>query len=77
MPHGIGSYKLARLARRLLADRSGASAIEYGMLIALLSVALMTSISVLGDSLTHVLDSTAATLGDDGLVQKNPGNSGS
>ncbi|MBP2236084.1 pilus assembly protein Flp/PilA [Sinorhizobium kostiense] len=44
---------------RLLKDESGATAIEYGLIAALISVALITGATALGDS----LDSMFTALG--------------
>jgi pilus assembly protein Flp/PilA len=39
------------LLRKLLADESGATAIEYGLIAALVSVVIMTTLGLLGGSL--------------------------
>ncbi len=39
--------------RKLLRDNAGATAIEYGLLAALLAVALVTAMQGLGNSLTN------------------------
>ncbi|HBU63843.1 MAG TPA: hypothetical protein DEB67_15515, partial [Oceanicaulis sp.] len=38
-----------RCARRLIADESGATAIEYGLLVGLLGVVVITAVSLLGN----------------------------
>ena len=43
-------------------DESGATAIEYGLIVALVSVAAMAALSALGDSLSSVFDVISATL---------------
>lgn len=43
---------LRRLVRRFIADQSGATAIEYGMIAALVAVGAITAITAFGNSLT-------------------------
>ena len=72
MSGGTTFYRPVRLLRRLMADTSGASMIEYGLLISLLAVALAFSFSFFGESVTHVIDSSGVILDDVGTVEKNP-----
>ncbi|QIG81019.1 Flp family type IVb pilin [Stakelama tenebrarum] len=44
--------KLAALFRRLTRDRRGASAVEYGFILALIVLALITSLTALADVTT-------------------------
>lgn len=46
---GKAAIGVARLWRSLLSDRGGATAIEYGLIIGLIAIALLTSIGSLGD----------------------------
>ena len=39
---------IRRIARKLLADQSGATAIEYGLIAALIIIAMMGGLSALG-----------------------------
>ena len=52
--------------RNLLADESGATAIEYGLIAALVSVAAITALTTMGESLrtmfTTVSDALAAAV---------------
>jgi len=42
---------MTKIFARLMKDESGATAIEYGLIAALISVALITGATALGDSL--------------------------
>ncbi len=46
--------------RRFIADRSGATAIEYAVLAAMISLAIVAAIGTLGDTLHGSYDDTAA-----------------
>jgi Flp pilus assembly protein, pilin Flp len=57
---------LARCARTFLADRSGAVAIEYGIL-AVMIAAFLISVAALGDTvLTHLFERVASHMFGDG-----------
>lgn len=45
---------------RFLADRSGHTAIEYGMIALLCSIAIVTSATAMGDSVSQMFDSLLA-----------------
>lgn len=45
---------MTKIFARLMKDESGATAIEYGLIAALISVALITGATALGDSLNNV-----------------------
>jgi len=49
--------------RRLLKDESGATAIEYGLIAALIAVAVMTTVSGLGSQLKTTFSKTSSQLG--------------
>lgn len=53
------SLGLARLAKssvgRFLADQRGATAIEYGLIVALISIAIMTIVFTMGQNINTVL----------------------
>lgn len=53
---------MTRLIRRLLKDRRGATAIEYGLIAALISVALITGASTLGGKLNTQFNNLAGKL---------------
>lgn len=48
---------------RYLTDKSGATAIEYGLIAALVSVVIITAITTMGGNLTTVLNDVATALG--------------
>lgn len=50
--------------RQLIADESGATAIEYGLIAALVSVAAIAALGALGDSLTSIFTTVCDSLGD-------------
>lgn len=45
-----------------LADESGATAIEYGLLMALIVVAIIGGVSATGTSVTHIYDTWTAAV---------------
>ncbi|MGF1641301.1 MAG: Flp family type IVb pilin [Rhodospirillales bacterium] len=49
---------------KLLKDESGATAIEYGLIAALVSVAAITALTMMGGSLDTMFTSVATVLGD-------------
>lgn len=53
---------MTKIFARFLKDESGATAIEYGLIAALISVALITGASTLGNSLDNKFSSLATTL---------------
>lgn len=53
--------KMMRLASRLWKDEEGATAIEYGLLAALISVAIIGAVSTIGTQ----LNTTLTTIGDE------------
>lgn len=50
--------------RSLIADESGATAIEYGLIAALVSVAAITALSSLGGSLNEMFSHVSTCLAD-------------
>jgi len=48
--------------RSLLRDESGATAIEYGLIAALVSVAAIGALTAMGDSLETIFQSVSTTL---------------
>ena len=59
---GETRHQFGPFVRRFLADRSGATAIEYGLLVSLLGVVIATALGALGDKLYTLLNSTADKL---------------
>lgn len=47
---------MTRFLKRFIADDSGATAIEYGLIAALIAVVLIASISVLGEKVGGTFD---------------------
>ena len=50
------------MIRLFLIDERGATAIEYGLIGALISVAIITGVSLLGDSLDETFTATATAV---------------
>lgn len=48
--------------RRVLADESGASAIEYGLIVALVAIGMLAGVRSLGPSLSGMFVRVATTL---------------
>ncbi len=53
---------MSRFIRSLLRDENGATAIEYGLIAALISVAIITAVTSVGSSLTSTFNSVASAL---------------
>lgn len=53
---------MRKLFAKFLADDSGATAIEYGLIAALISVAIITAVTSVGTHLTSTFNSVAAAL---------------
>ncbi len=53
-----------RTLYRFLKDESGATAIEYGLIAALVSVVIITAVATLGDNLTTTFTSINDCLAD-------------
>jgi pilus assembly protein Flp/PilA len=49
--------------RRWLEDETGASAVEYGLLVALIAVVIIAAVTTLGTNLSGKFDSVANTIG--------------
>jgi pilus assembly protein Flp/PilA len=50
------------IAKKFLKDENGATAIEYGLIAALISVAIITAVGSVGSSLTSTFNSVASAL---------------
>lgn len=57
-----GNGKVSVL-KALLREERGATAIEYGLLLALLAIAMLAALSRLGFTLTSLFETIAAALG--------------
>jgi pilus assembly protein Flp/PilA len=55
-------YTMTKLIARFVKDESGATAIEYGLIAALVSVVIITVLSQLGTRLTAVFQSVSNAL---------------
>jgi pilus assembly protein Flp/PilA len=53
-----------RLFCKLMSDRTGATAIEYGLIAAILSVALISGFGALSGSVQNVFDTVSTTITD-------------
>jgi pilus assembly protein Flp/PilA len=53
-----------RMLKRFLKDESGATAIEYGLIAALVSVVIITAVATLGDNLTSTFTAINDCLAD-------------
>ena len=54
---------MSKFFNRFLKDESGATAIEYGLIVAAIAVAVITVFGVLGDNLVAKLQEAADELG--------------
>ncbi len=52
-----------RLFNALMRDESGATAIEYGLIAALISVVIITAVTLVGTNLSNTFDTIASKLG--------------
>jgi len=53
---------MTKIFARLMKDESGATAIEYGLIAALISVALITGATALGGSLNNTFTKLGSTM---------------
>ena len=58
----IGSYYMSRLLTRFWKDQSGATAIEYGLIAAGISVAIIAVVQGLGTNLKNTFSSVSTAL---------------
>ena len=49
--------------KNFIREEEGASAVEYGLLVALIAVAIITAVTTLGTNLSSKFDSVATTIG--------------
>jgi pilus assembly protein Flp/PilA len=52
------------MVQELIRDESGATAIEYGLIAALIAVAIIGALTVLGTNLSALFDGIASTVED-------------
>ena len=53
---------MKRLAQKFLRDESGAKAIEYGLIAALIAVVIITAVTTVGTNLTGTFNTVATSL---------------
>ncbi len=49
--------------KNFIRDEEGASAVEYGLLVALIAVAIIAAVTLLGTSLSTLFSNVAGTIG--------------
>ena len=49
--------------KHFLKDESGASAVEYGLLVALIAVVIITAVQLIGTNLSSKFNTAATTIG--------------
>jgi pilus assembly protein Flp/PilA len=54
---------MKQLIQKFIRDEAGASAVEYGLLVALIAVAIITAVSTLGTNLSSQFDNVAGQIG--------------
>jgi len=59
---GLVEGKGSRIVRRLTEDRRGVTAIEYGLIAALIAIAAIAAMTTLGTSLSNVFSLVATDL---------------
>jgi pilus assembly protein Flp/PilA len=59
---GLVEGKGSRIVRRLTEDRRGVTAIEYGLIAALVAIAAIAAMTTLGTSLSSTFSNVASTL---------------
>ncbi len=55
---------MIKLLHHFMADRSGATAIEYGLIAAGIAVAIIVAVGLLGDNLSLMFDKVAKVIDD-------------
>ncbi|HZZ35324.1 MAG TPA: Flp family type IVb pilin [Caulobacteraceae bacterium] len=53
---------MPNLIKRFVKDESGATAIEYGLIVALIAVVIITAITTVGTNLSTKFDSAATSI---------------
>lgn len=59
---GAGSFERMRSVRRFFNDRTGATVIEYGLIAALMSAAIISGVGAFGGSLANVFNTLSNTM---------------
>lgn len=58
-----------RLLRKLRKDQCGATAIEYGLIAAIISIAAVVSFNSMGDSLNRIFDTISTAIDSNAAAQ--------
>jgi len=58
-----GGEKEEKMLKRFFLDEAGASAVEYGLLVALIAVVIIGAVTTLGTNLSSKFNSVATTIG--------------
>ncbi len=53
-----------KMIRNFLKDESGASAVEYGLLVALIACVIIVAVTAVGNNLATMFNTVAAHIGD-------------
>ena len=64
-PFGLSDAKesaMLRIAKRFIADESGATAIEYGLIVALIAVVIISAVTTLGTNLNTTLSKAGSAI---------------
>jgi pilus assembly protein Flp/PilA len=59
--YDVVNYVRIRLIAKARTER-GASAVEYGLLVALIAIAIIVAVSLLGTNLSNIFNKTAASI---------------
>ncbi len=54
---------MSKFVSRLMKDESGATAIEYGLIVALIAVVIISAVTALGSNLNVSLNKAASAIG--------------
>lgn len=54
---------MTKFISKFVSDESGATAIEYGLIAALIAVAIITALTLLGDNISAAFDEIATEIG--------------
>jgi pilus assembly protein Flp/PilA len=57
---------MSKFVTRFVKDESGATAIEYGLIVALIAVVIITAVQTLGKNLSTAFNSVATTVSGTG-----------
>ena len=58
----LGDFKMKNLVSRFISDESGVTAIEYGLIAALIAVVIIGAVSKVGSNLSTTFSSVAGSL---------------